>query len=151
MRCWARTIMAAALCSPSIGCLVPYSTRPVEIQVTRTDTGEPAAGVPVKVSYASMLVLNQPTDVQGTTDSTGRVTLPMADFRSGPCLQAGTTNYWAPSELIRDGGSLNYKPSANPDEPVPIHTVLLIPRPRSLAERFLGWQDARPTEGSTSQ
>jgi hypothetical protein len=98
-----------------------------------------------------MLVLNQPKDVQGTTDATGRLTLPMADFLSGPYLQAGTTNYWAPSEFIRDGGSLTYKPSAHPDEPVPIHTVQLIPRSRSLAQRLLGCKDATPTEGSTAR
>lgn len=132
------TLLAVAVCCPSVGCLAAYSTRPVDVVVTRTDTGQPAAGVPVTVSYASMLVLNQPKNVDGTTDAAGRVTLQMADFLSGPYLQAGTTKFWAPSEVIRDGGSLTYKPSANPDEPVPTHSVRLVPQQRSLIHRLLG-------------
>jgi hypothetical protein len=144
-------LMAAALCCPSVSCLVPYSTRTVDVLVTRTDTGQPAAGVPVSVLYASMLVLNQPKMVEGTTDATGRVTLPMADFLSGPYLQAGTTRYWAPSEIIRDGGSLTYKPSANPDEPVPTHAVRLVPRRQSLIHRLLDSQETAPTQGASTR
>jgi hypothetical protein len=129
---------AVALCCPAAGCLAVYSTRPVDVVVTRTDTGQPAAGVPVSVSYASMLVLNQPKDAAGTTDAAGRVTLPMADFLAGPCLRAGTASYWTPSETVRAGGALAYKPSANPGEPVPVHAVRLVPRQRSLAQRLLG-------------
>lgn len=140
------TLLAVAVCFPSVGCLAAYSTRPVDVVVTRTDTGQPAAGVPVTVSYASMLVLNQPKNVDGTTDAAGRVTLPMADFLSGPHLQAGTTKFWAPSEVIRDGGSLTYKPSANPDEPVPTHTVLLVPQRRSLIHRLLGSRETSHPE-----
>ena len=145
------TLLAIALCCPSVGCLAAYSTRPVDVVVTRTDTGQPAAGVPVTVSYASMLVLNQPKNADGTTDAAGRITLPMADFLSGPSLHAGTTSYWAPSEIIRDGGSLTYKPSANPDEPVPTHAVRLVPRQRSLIHRLLGSREAAPTVGASTR
>jgi hypothetical protein len=135
-------VAAVALCGPSTGCLAVYSTQPVDVIVTRTDTGQPAAGVPVSVSYASMMVLNQPENVAGTTDTAGRVTLPMADFLSGPYLRAGTTKFWAPSEAVRDGGTLAYKPSANPDEPVPTHSVRLeVPRRRSLAHQLFGGCD----------
>lgn len=140
------TLLAVAVCCPSVGCLAAYSTRPVDVVVTRTNTGQPAAGVPVTVSYASMLVLNQPKNVDGTTDAAGRVTLPMADFLSGPYLRAGTTKFWAPSEVIRDGGSLTYKPSANPDEPVPTHSVQLVPQRRSLIHRLLGSREASHPE-----
>ena len=145
------TLLAIALCFPSVGCLAVYSTRPVDVVVTRIDTGQPAAGVPVSVSYASMLVLNQPKDVDGTTDADGRVTLPMADFLGGPCLQAGTTKYWAPSEIICNGGGLTYKSSANPDEPIPTHAVRLVPRQRSLIYRLLGGRDTTPTEGASTR
>jgi hypothetical protein len=131
-------VVAVGLGWPSAGCLAVYSTRPVEVVVTRTDTGQPAAGVPVAVSYASMLVLNQPPDASGTTDAGGRVTLPMADFLGGPYLKAGTTRFGAPSEVVRAGGTLTYKPSANPQEPVPAYSVRLIPRRRPLVERLLG-------------
>ncbi|HEY1187597.1 MAG TPA: hypothetical protein VGE74_08055 [Gemmata sp.] len=134
------TVMAVVTCCFSNGCLAIYSSRPVDIVVTRTDTGQPAAGVPVNVSYASILTLNQPKNAEGTTDTEGRVTLPMADFLGGPTLRAGTTKFWAPSEIVRAGGQLAYKPTANPDEPIPVYSVRLITRRRSLAERFLGPQ-----------
>jgi hypothetical protein len=130
-------LLAAFLCCPSVGCLAVYSTRPVDVLVTRTDTGEPVPGVPVKVEYLAVMVLNLPKTVEGTTDAAGRVTLQMADFWDGSYLQAGTTKYWAPSEVIRDGGSLTYKPSANPEEPVPTHAVRLLPRRKSLIQRIL--------------
>jgi hypothetical protein len=136
IRCQVHMLLAAFLCCPSVGCLAVYSTRPVDVLVTRTDTGEPAPGVPVKVHYLAMMVLNMPEAVEGTTDAGGRVTLQMADFRLGPYLQAGTTKYAAPSEVVRDGGSLTYKPSANPDEPVPTHSVRLLPRRKSLIQRL---------------
>ncbi len=145
------TLPAILLCCPSVGCLAAYSTRPVDVVVTRTDTGQPASGVPVTVSYASMLVLNQPKNVDGTTDAAGRVMLPMADFLSGPYLQAGTTKYWAPSENICAGGSLTYKPSANPDEPVPTYAVLLVPRQRSLIHRLLDSRKTAPAQGASTQ
>ena len=146
----ASALMTAALCCPSVGCLAVYSTRPVDVLVTRTDTGQPAAGVPVTVSYTTMFVLNRPGDATRTTDAAGMVTLPMADFLSGPYLQAGTTKYWSPSETIRDGGSLAYKPSANPDEPVPTHAVRLTPRRQSLIDRLLGHRDATPTRRTST-
>ena len=144
-------LLAITLCCPTVGCMAVYSTRPVDVVVTRSDTGQPAVGVPVTVSYLSMLVLNQPKNVEGTTDAAGRVTLPMADFMSGPYLNAGTTKYWTPSEIVRNGGSLTYKPSANPDEPIPTHAVQLIPRRRSLIHRLLGSQEAKPTAGASTR
>lgn len=144
-------LMAGVICCSQIGCLAAYSTRPVDVLVIRTDTGQPAAGVPVTVSYASVMMLNQPKNVDGTTDAAGQVTLPMADFLSGPYLQAGTTKYWAPSEVVRDGGSLIYKPSANPHEPVPVHAVRLIARRRSLVQRLFGYPDTTQVEGASTR
>jgi hypothetical protein len=141
VQCRVLSLVAAALCCSSTGCLVVYSTRPVDVIVTRTDTGEPAAGVPVKVYYSSMMVLNQPRDVEGTTDATGRVTLPMADFLGGPSLRAGSTPFWAEADTVRDGGPLTYKPTANPEEPIPTYSVRLVPRRQSLINRLLGHPD----------
>ncbi len=143
----ALSLMAAALGCASTGCLAVYSTRPVDVIVTRTDTGEPAAGVPVKVFYPSMFVLNQPRDVKGTTDATGRVTLPMADFQDGPCLRAGSTRYAVESDTVRVGGPLTYKPTAN-REPLPTYSVRLVPRRQSLVSRLLGCRDEGHASGT---
>jgi hypothetical protein len=120
----------------------------VDVIVTRTDTGEPAAGVPVKVFYLAMFVGNVPRDVEGTTDATGRVTLPMADFRGGPDLAAGSTKYWAEADTVRHGGPLTYKPTANPEEPIPTYSVRLVPRRQTLLDRLLGYRDERHAGGT---
>jgi hypothetical protein len=149
VQCRVLSLVAAALGCFSTGCLDVYSTRPVEVIVTRTDTGEPAAGVPVKVFYLAMFALNQPRDVEGTTDATGRVTLPMADFRCGPDLRAGTTMYGVESDTVREGGPLTYKPTANPEEPIPTYSVRLVPRRQSLVNRLLGHRDEGHAGGTS--
>lgn len=138
VQCRMFAILAAFLSCQTTGCLAVYSTRPVDVVVTRTDTGQPAANVPVKVSYMSMMVLNKPKDVEGATDATGRVLLPMADFSCGKYLQVGTTKFAVETDTLRDGGLLTYKPSANPEEPIPTYAVRLVPRQRSLIQRVLG-------------
>jgi hypothetical protein len=143
------TLVVAALGCSSTGCLDVYSTRPVDIIVTRTDTGQPAADVPVKVYYMSMMMLNQPRDVEGTTDATGRVTLPMADFLGGPYLRAGTTPFWVPVDTVRDGGLLTYKPTAHPEEPIPTYSVRLIPRRRSFFQILFDQREEKQA-GDTS-
>jgi len=141
--------VAAALSCTSTGCLAVYSTRPVDVIVTRTDTGEPAAGVPVKVFYLAMFVLNQPRDVEGTTDASGLVTLPMADFRDGPFIRAGSTEFWGvEAKTVREGGPLTYKPTANPEEPIPTYSVRLVPRRQSLISRLLGHRDEGGAAGT---
>lgn len=133
------TLALAALCTPSAGCLVAYSSRPVDVEVTRTDTGEPAVGVPVKASYGYMMVLNPPASAEGTTDASGRVTLPLADFLAGPSITAGTTRYAVTADGVRTGGALSYKSSANPDEPNPTYAVRLVARPKSYRLRVLDY------------
>jgi hypothetical protein len=142
------SLVAATLSSASTGCYAVYSTRPVDVIVTRTDNGEPAAGVPVKVFYLAMFVGNVPRDVEGTTDATGRVTLPMADFRDGPYLDAGRTRFAVESDTVRHGGSLTYKPSANLEEPIPTYSVRLVPRQQSLINRLLGYRDEQHVGGT---
>ncbi len=139
-------ILAAGLSCQSAGCRAVYATRPVEVVVTRTDTGQPAADVPVKIYYLSMLVTNPPKTVEGTTDATGRVTLPMADFQSGPYLQAGSTNFWVATDVVRYGGLLAYKATAHPEEPIPNYKVRLVPaRQAFVPHRFRGLLGFRRT------
>lgn len=109
------------------GCLTVPTPKPVEVVVTRTDTGEPAANVPVKVYYLSMLT-PRPKDVEGTTDANGRVTLPMSS--SGPYITAGATRFYAEPVLLRTGGVVTYKPTAHPEEPIPTYSVRLLPNQR---------------------
>ena len=90
VRCRMLAVAAAGLGCSMTGCLAIYSTRPVEVVVTRADTGEPVPDLPVSVTYVYMLVPNPPKNVSGTTDANGRVVLPIADFDSGPIhFQAG--------------------------------------------------------------
>ncbi len=145
-----RTLLAAMLCCPALGCFAVYSTRPVDVLVTRTDTNEPAVGVRVNARYLFMLLLNPPEYASGVTDSEGLVTLPLADF-DGCIMQAGTTKYGVPADKVREGGHLEYKPSANPDEPVPEYAIQLIPRKLTLGQRLFGWQDSMTNETNVSQ
>jgi hypothetical protein len=141
----AMLLLAVTLCTSCTGCLALYSKRNVDIYVTRTDTGEPAVGVPVDVQYLFMFILNPPNRAEATTDSAGKVKLSLADFGDGGILKAGTTEYHAPVNTIRFGGKLEYKASANPDEPVPTYAVRLVPRWRSNLESLVGM-----TESATS-
>jgi hypothetical protein len=132
------TLALAALVCPLTGCLSVYSTRPVDVVVTRTDTGQPAAEVPVRVGYGSKVTLNPPTSAEGTTDAAGRVTLPIADFESGlTMLSADGTRYDIAPDIVRAGGPLTYKSSAHPDEPVPTYSVRIVTREKSLRTLLL--------------
>ena len=145
-----RILLASMLCCPALGCFAYYRTRPVDVLVTRTDSGEPAAGIPVNARYLFMLLLNPPEYASGVTDSAGIVTLPLADF-DGCIMQAGTTAYGLPAQKVREGGQLEYKPSANPDEPVPEYAIQLIPRKLTLGQRIFGWQDSMKSESEIAE
>src|SRR5947209_3264744 len=91
-------IVSLATCTLS-GCLAFYSTRPVEVIVTREGSLEPVANLPVTVNYPQMLILNAPKSAMGKTDQQGKVVLPLADFYNGPIqLQAGNSPFFVDRE-----------------------------------------------------
>ena len=78
-------VVAAAV---GAGCVTVsmHDTRPVEILVTSTATQSPVPSATVKIeysvwnSYGVLYKLRVPEPAEGATDSTGRVTLPLATF-----------------------------------------------------------------------
>ncbi len=128
--------LAVVLSCPLTGCTV-YATRPVDIVVARADTGEPAAGLPVEVTYASMLCANIPPKVAGATDADGRVTLPMADFPGLIYLSADGFQFRVDESGVRNGVLLDDKMRALNDVPA-AYTVRLVPRRRWLLQHLLG-------------
>src|SRR5436189_145899 len=88
-----RRMFALVFLSSMTGCVTASTTRPVDVFVTRADTGQPAPDVPVRVSYRSLLVFNCPKDVDGVTDAAGRVVLSVADFPGPIVLRAGETTF----------------------------------------------------------
>jgi hypothetical protein len=78
-----RLFSMGVLVTSSAGCLSLHITRPVEVSVSHTETGEPAAGVSVETDYSYMLVLNAPKALKTTTDSDGKAIIPVAFFTPG--------------------------------------------------------------------
>jgi hypothetical protein len=129
--------IAALSCAMLPGCISLYSTRPVEVVVTKAGSGEPAGGVPVEVRYVYMLVLNAPERAEGMTDTGGSVTLPIADFRDGIIvLKIGDSEYGLVAATVRQGGALpasELTPYASADTP---YRVRLTPKRRPLTQLF---------------
>src|SRR5439155_4799368 len=123
-----RRMFALVFLSSMTGCMTASPTRPVDVFVTRADTGQPAADVPVRVSYRALLVLNGPKDVDGVTDAAGRVVLSLADFAGSIVLRAGDTTFPLERDAVRKGGVLTSQ--ATPDaKSTPTYSVRLVPRP----------------------
>src|SRR4051812_45365619 len=125
-------IVLAGLTSLALpGCLAFYSTRPVEVVVTRAETGQPAANVPVRVEYLYMGILNPPEPAQGTTDAKGSVVLPMADFDL-ISLHAAGTKFFLGADEVRKGGTLEKGMQEIFKKNEPPVSIKLIPRKCSL-------------------
>ncbi len=129
-------LAALAACTLS-GCLAFYSTRPVEVLVTRENSLEPVADLPVSVTYMGMLILNTPKQVAGKTDEQGKAVLPLADFDDGLILlQAGNNRFYLAPDIIRKGGTLTKgEPVFGTDGRPPV-SIKLIARPCSFFQRF---------------
>jgi hypothetical protein len=70
-----------ALILPELGGCAIYSYRPVDVKVIDAESEQPIADANVWVGYVSMFVFNAPTQHSVTTDSAGRATIPVANFR----------------------------------------------------------------------
>jgi hypothetical protein len=134
-----RRIFALVLLSSMTGCMTASPTRPVDVFVTRADTGQPAADVPVRISYRSLLVLNAPKDVDGVTDAAGRAVLSVADVPGSIVLRAGDTTFPVERDTVRKGGVLTSRATAD-SESTPTYSVRLVPRPQLFTDRVVGWQ-----------
>lgn len=73
------------------GCAI-YSYRPVEVRVIDAETEQPIAGADVRVGYVYMFVFNAPAQQSTTTDSAGRATIRVANFRDA-ALSFGARGY----------------------------------------------------------
>lgn len=103
-----RVMLALVVGCCSSGCVGVCSFYPTDLVVTRAGTGEPAAGVPVRVTYPQWWMVNRPESICRTTDEDGKVTLPMAALDPGFTLEAGTTQYWVDcKELFAGSRPLN--------------------------------------------
>jgi hypothetical protein len=132
-------VAVAVLSLTTTGCLAVYSTRPVEVVVTREDTGEPVADLPISVTYGYMLVANPPTNTHGSTDASGRVVLTIADFDSGSIhLQAGDFGSSIRAEKVRAGGPVTTARWSDQAADAPKVRMQLVSDKRSLLERLCG-------------
>jgi hypothetical protein len=133
-------ILAAISCSMT-GCLAIYSKRPVEVIATDAATGQPVAQLPVSVSYAGMLILNNPKKEEGVTDENGRLLLRMADFESGAIdLRAGDYGRTINPEIVRKGGIVETA-IRETQTATPKVILRLTPQHRSFAVRWKSFVD----------
>jgi len=130
-------ILLVSLAQSSCFTVFEYDTLDTSITVTRVSDGTVVADTLVRVRYHDeswgyLFKFNKPSDVQGITDASGNVVLPIADFRWGIEVETGTdaespdfgtASAYLSADQIRVGGEFrprSWKVAHLSDEPLQI-------------------------------
>jgi hypothetical protein len=129
----ARIMVAILISCTEGGCLAFYSTRPVELVLTRTESAQPVANEMVILSYNHSIFQGVPGEVVDATDQHGHVVLPIAEVSFRMTLQVGRAVFSLDRDIVRTGGVLRYG-----DEEDSI-SLRVVPKSPTFIQRLFGF------------